>query len=613
MNRRGPAVRIFLGALIIVGSGLPGRAQLPPPSAPLPPPSAPLPPPSAPLPPPPGLDKLDPLLQAAATTPTGRSLVIVRAHDAQTLDEVAALVAAAGGVLGRQLSIIEAQVADVPNAALLTLANNAIVRRIAADRPTGGTMERTGATVGAVTARQTFGYDGSGIGVAVIDSGVTPWHNDLNDQTGAQRVDDFVDFVNGHTTPYDDYGHGTHVAGIIAGNGFNSGGARSGIAPGARISAVKVLNDSGRGRISDLIAAFEYVIAHKDTHSIRIVNLSVAAGVYESYDTDFLTLAAKRAVDAGLIVVAAAGNAGRRSGRTQYASITAPGNAPWVLTVGASSHAGTIDRADDTVAAFSSRGPTAVDYAAKPDVVAPGVGIESLSDPTSRYYTEKATSLLTGTVATGYLPYLSLSGTSQATPVVSGTIALMLQAHPGLTANAVKAILQYTAEARGSDELTEGAGFLNAQGAVELARFFAGVGPWPDSDETWSRHVIWGNQRVAGGILLPTGTAWLPDVPWGAATRDGEAISWGATQADPNTGEWITWAMGAENEYQSSENVVWGSACGGTDCPADTTWTTSEPDTIVWGTNDDDTIVWGTNDDDTIVWGTSCDDPSCTP
>src|SRR5207237_1419808 len=172
---------------------------------------------------------------------------------------------------------------------------------------------------------------------------------------------------------YDDYGHGTHVAGIIAGNGFDSGGARSGIAPAARLVVIKALDGSGQGRISNVIAALDYVVGHQHDFNIRVVNLSVATGVYESYYSDPLTLAAKRAVDSGIVVVAAAGNAGRNShGATQYGGITAPGNAPWVLTVGASSHMGTVDRSDDTMAPFSSRGPTAVDYSAKPDLVARG-------------------------------------------------------------------------------------------------------------------------------------------------------------------------------------------------------------------------------------------------
>jgi serine protease AprX len=550
--------------------------------------------------------------------------VIVQARDAQSLADVAALVTALGGTLQRQLLLLDAQVAEVSNATLTTLADNTIVRRIAADRLMLRTMERTGAAVGAVRARQQFGYDGSGVGVAILDSGITSWHDDLGDSAGLQRVESFVDFVNGQTTPYDDYGHGTHVAGIIAGNGFDSGGARSGIAPAARLVALKVLDDSGRGRLSDVIAAFEYVIEHKDAFSIRVVNVSIGADVYESFDTDFLTLAAKRAVDAGLVVVASAGNNGRRDGVTQYATITAPGNAPWVLTVGASSHGGTIDRADDTIAGFSSRGPTQLDYAAKPDVVAPGIGIESLSDPVSRMYAEKPSNLLDGTVATGYLPYLSLSGTSQAAPVVAGTVALMLQANPQLTPNAVKAILQYTAQSYGYDALTEGAGFLNGSGAIELARFFAGVDASPPAGDGWNRHVIWGTHRLAGGILLPDANAWRSDVSWGAA-RDGDGfIAWGAIPTGSVTGseQWAPWSTACADAScdrvtwgaGESENVVWGSTCGGDDCPSGSRWTTSDENSTVSSTSlVDDTIVWGTNDEDTTVWGTSCDDPGCAP
>ena len=251
---------------------------------------------------------------------------------------------------------------------------------------------------------------------------------------------DSSNFVGGSSTPSDQYGHGTHVAGIIAGNGFDSGGARSGIAPASRLVVLKVLDGSGRGRISDVIAALDYVVAHRDELNIRVANLSIATGVYESYNTDPLTLAAKRAVEAGIVVVAAAGNNGRNpQGETHYGGITAPGNAPWVLTVGASSHMGTIDREDDTIAPFSSRGPTAIDRAAKPDLVAPGVGIESLSAPNSTLYNTRSAYLLPGTVPTSYPPYLSLSGTSMSAPVVAGTVALMLQANPSLTPNAVKA------------------------------------------------------------------------------------------------------------------------------------------------------------------------------
>jgi serine protease AprX len=441
-----------------------------------------------------------------------------------------------------------------------------------------------------------------------------------------------VDFVGGLTAAYDDYGHGTHVAGIIAGNGFDSGGARAGIAPGARLLVLKVLDGSGRGRISDVIAAFDYVVSHKDVFHTRIINVSVAAGVFESYNSDLLTLAAKRAVDQGIVVVASAGNAGKNSeGRKQYGGTTAPGNAPWVLTVGASSHQGTVDRSDDIMAAFSSRGPSAVDRASKPDLVAPGLGIESLTDPLSTLYQNKAPYRLNGTVTTPNPPYLSLSGTSQAAPVVAGTVALMLQANPALTPNAVKAILQYTAEEySGYDALTQGAGFLNARGAVELARFFAAplTTTYP-ATAGWSRQLLWGNHRLLGGMLTPTATAWGTDVVWGAATRaGGQAVTWGVHCLLANCdggGSSDPWGASCSNADCSSvvwgdgsaENVVWGWMCGGADCNSSggssyVVWGTSEDgDTVVWGTSDDgDTVVWGTSGDDgdTVVWGTSDDE-----
>src|SRR5207244_13193492 len=122
-----------------------------------------------------------------------------------------------------------------------------------------GSMERTGAAIGATAVRQEFGLDGSGVGVAVIDSGVYAAHDDL---AGTGHIAQFVDFVNGLQTAYDDFGHGTHVAGIIAGNGFDSSGARMGIAPGAHLIVLKAINSTGGGRISDVIAALDYTVTN---------------------------------------------------------------------------------------------------------------------------------------------------------------------------------------------------------------------------------------------------------------------------------------------------------------------------------------------------------------
>jgi serine protease AprX len=302
--------------------------------------------------------KLDPLLSAAVSMLTGQSKVVVTAEEWASLDAVASLIQLLGGTLGRRLPIIHGQAATVPNVALLTLVGSNLVQHVALDRLIVSAMERTGATIGATGVREELGLDGSGVGIAVIDSGVASGEDDLADTLvpGSQRIDQFVDFVNGLQDPYDDYGHGTHVAGIIAGNSFDSGGARSGLAPGSRLVVLKALNRSGQGRMSNVIAALDYAVQHRSEFNIRLINLSVGASVYESYNSDPLTTATKAAVDAGIVVVAAAGNGGRDAqGRAQYGSITAPGNAPWVLTVGASSHMGTVDRADDLMADFSSR------------------------------------------------------------------------------------------------------------------------------------------------------------------------------------------------------------------------------------------------------------------
>jgi serine protease AprX len=568
--------------------------------------------------------KLDPFLQQYSQLLTGRSRVVVVARDAASIAAMRVTIQQVGGTIGLSLPIINGVAATVPNTALAVLAASSTVNHAAFDRLVGGTMERTGATTGAASVRQEFSLDGSGIGVAVIDSGIAPMLDDLSGAAPAtQRVDRFVDFVSGRTTPYDDYGHGTHVAGIIAGNGADSAGARSGIAPAARIVALKVLDAAGHGRISDVIAALDYAVAHRGELNIRVINLSVATGVYESYTRDPLTIAAQRAVDSGIVVVASAGNAGRnQQGQTQYGGITAPGNAPGVLTVGASSHMGTVDRSDDVIAPFSSRGPTAVDRLPKPDLVAPGVGIESLSSPGSTLYNRYSSYLLAGTTSTPYLPYLSLSGTSQSAPVVAGTVALMLQANAALTPNQVKAILQFTAEARANDDvLTQGAGYLNAGGAVRLSAFLADPGgTYPDSS-TWSGRLIWGNHLVSGGVLTSSSNAWSPQVLWGAAVyRPGQPIIWGAAcvgGCDSAAPQWAPWGLNCSDPNCAStadeaQSPIPGSGPGPSDGSASGA---STSDTVVWGTNsnDADTVVWGTSDGDTVVWGTSCDDPSCDP
>src|SRR5579862_4405025 len=218
----------------------------------------------------------------------GTSKVIVTLKDGATLPAEFARYAKANG----RLYLINGQVLELPNNVLRRFAQHPSVFKIDFDRPISKSNLRTGLTVGTPAVQRGYGYTGAGIGVAIIDSGITSWHDDLTNNTstqypyGNQRVAAFVDFVNGGTQPYDDDGHGTHVAGIIAGNGYDSLGQKAGVAPDASLVSLKVLDAHGGGTISNIIAAFDWVVAHHTEYNIRVVNASVGAEIHESYWTD---------------------------------------------------------------------------------------------------------------------------------------------------------------------------------------------------------------------------------------------------------------------------------------------------------------------------------------
>ena len=567
--------------------------------------------------------RLDRTLATRAGQP-GVSRVIVRSTGAA---DVTTKIRAAGGRMGQRLALVDGYVAEVPNNALEALAADPGVAGVHLDRPVGALLA-PGAGRGAghgqdPASPNALDFTGAGVGVAVIDSGLTSWHDDLarvdaGQALVGQRVVGFADFTSTTDQVADTYGHGTHVAGIVAGSGHDSGGAYAGVAPGAHLLVLKVLDGEGRGYVSDVIRAIDFAVTNRSRFHLRVINLSIGAPVLESYETDPLTLAARRAVEAGVVVVAAAGNFGKNvNDEIQYGGIAAPGNAPWVLTVGAYSHMGTPDPGDDRVAGYSSRGPTAFDFAAKPDLVAPGTRIVSLNDNGSALALRNPEDLVAGTGGGAY-PYLTLSGTSMAAPVVSGVVARMLQANPGLTPNAVKAVLQYTATVTPNvDALSQGAGFLNGDAAVALARFYATArtGDSYATGDTWSRHIIWGNRRVSGGMLQPWGSAWGANIIWGS-TRDN--IIWGSGCSTPgcdniiwgSTGENIIWGSSKDNIIwgSSKDNIIWGSS------KDNIIWGSSK-DNIIWGSSKDniiwgsskDNIIWGSN----VVWGSACQGRDC--
>jgi len=362
---------------------------------------------------------------------------------------------------------------------------------IAPDRPVRAASNVLAETINADHVWANFNKFGNGIGVAVIDSGINNQAQDFGDAAGkmsgsSSRIVYAENFLvplgaNGQypNTRYkttDDYGHGTHVAGIIAGNGFVSnqlGSIRSltGIAPQATLIDLKVLDGTGQGNDSNVIAAIDRAISLQKTYKIGVINLSIGRRVYSSFTQDPLCLAVERAWQAGIVVVVAAGNDGRNNdyGTGGYGTINAPGNDPMVITVGAMRTAGTSQRNDDEIATYSSRGPTPVDHIVKPDLVAPGNLVDSVlaggHDQTLSYLPTKDPqnivdnlTIFTTAAISNYngdpthLPsyfvqpsYLTLSGTSMAAAVTSGAVALLLSSEHNLTPDQVKARLMLTA------------------------------------------------------------------------------------------------------------------------------------------------------------------------
>src|SRR5438270_1578482 len=334
--------------------------------------------------------KLSPdLLKCSA--PTAR--VIVQYESPPALLDLQGITNLLGSIVS-QLPLINAVVADLSLTDILSLSNQSNVRYISLDRTLAPTLSNAGPAVKAYAAWQS-GYTGSGIGVAVVDSGISS-HPDLNGGfLGLSRVVYSQSFVPGTSSAADQYGHGTHIAGLIAGNGASSKGSKythtfQGIAPGANLINLRVLDQNGAGTDSAVIAAISQAIALKPWLNIRVLNLSLGRPVYESYKLDPVCQAVEKAWKNGIVVVVAAGNNGRYQQTDGYSTITAPGNDPYVLTVGAMKPMGTPDRTDDLIASYSSKGPTIVDHIVKPDVVAPGNLLVSTETTATTLYANEA-------------------------------------------------------------------------------------------------------------------------------------------------------------------------------------------------------------------------------
>ncbi|MCL6602870.1 MAG: S8 family peptidase [Paenibacillus sp.] len=302
-------------------------------------------------------------------------------------------------------------------------------------------------SIGSTAIQKKKGLTGKGINIAILDTGVYP-HPDLTQPVN--RIVAFKDWVNHKKRPYDDNGHGTHVAGDAAGNGLVSKGKYKGPAPEAGIVAVKVLDQDGNGFDSTIIKGIEWCITNRKRLKLRILSLSLGGPVSTSCEDDPLCQAVEKAVRAGLTVVVAAGNRG--PGRS---SIESPGNSPLAITVGAVDDRRTLVQSDDRITSFSSRGPVHGGRV-KPDLVAPGETIVSLRAPCSQLDREFPF-LRIGK------KYFVLSGTSMSTPIVSGAAAQLLQRNPSLSPKQVKAILKRNAFRLKLGPNTAGSGEINVR------------------------------------------------------------------------------------------------------------------------------------------------------
>jgi serine protease AprX len=412
--------------------------------------------------------------------------------------------------------------------------------------PTETTMSSVDDTIGA-SKMWSLGYTGKGVGVALIDTGVVNVQG-LASGNVVNGPDLSLDNTSSGLRTLDGFGHGTHMAGIIAGNDGTSSGFK-GVAPGAKLLSVKTGSASGAVDVSQVIAGIDWVVQHRADNgmNVRVINLSFGTDGVQSYQLDPLAAAVEHAWRKGIVVVVSGGNSG-----SDQPSLDNSATDPFVIAVGADDTAGTTGAADDSIPAFSSRGSSTRHV----DLVAPGQSIVSLRDPGSVIDTEYPAAAVD-------TRYFKGSGTSQAAAVTSGAVALLLQAHPAWTPDQVKAALMHTAtalpQATASDR---GAGLLNV--------FNADTALLTSSTQTWT---------ASSGLGTLEGARGSDHIDDNGATLSGEkdifgkawrASTWAAASANGSA-----WTAGSWN------NSTWTGSCwcGGS-------WTASTWTTVTWTGND---------------------------
>lgn len=410
---------------------------------------------------------------AVAARPEAGPLTAVVVQATST-GAAASAVRAVGGRTTLALPVVDGVAARVPARAVPALRREAGVRavtpdasvRLQADAATTATglgehalLRETGAD-----SLQARGLSGKGVTVAVVDTGIADVPDlagrvrtvaDPYQRVGLLRAGTSCVDLSGEQSCVDSYGHGTFMAGLIAGSGAASGGRYRGIAPGAGLVSVKIGGRDGSADVSKVLAAVQWVVSFKDEHAIRVLNLSLGTDSTAPYTLDPLNHAVQRAWRAGIVVVVSASNRG-----PDARTISKPADDPLVVTVGAVDDRGTPATSDDRTPAFSGRGPTAHGLA-KPDVVAPGARVVGLRSPGS--FIEQMAPPGAGADPV----YRRGSGTSMSAAVVSGLSALLLEAHPEWTPDRLKHALTSTArKVNSSDPLVVGAGLAHGPAAL---------------------------------------------------------------------------------------------------------------------------------------------------
>ena len=361
---------------------------------------------------------------------------------------------------------------------------------------------------------------GNNVRIAVVDSGISE-HADLR-SGGVSRIVARVNFGPASTTPDDDYGHGTHVAGIMGGNGAQSSGKYMGVAPDAKFVDVKVTDDKGAGSTSNLVNGLQWVLNNKNTYNIRIINMSINSSVPDSYLTSPLSAAVEILWFNGIVVVVSAGNAGG-------GKLNPPANDPFVITVGAVDDLGTASTTDDTLAKFSSYSITD-DGFAKPDLVAPGRNIVSLlSSDDNNLATKYPANKLSGSEGAYYY---KMSGTSMAAGVVSGAIAILLQKEPLLTPDQIKYRLLHTAKPLPTGQsCAAGAGYLDIYAATHTFTIASANTGLKVNQLLWtgSNPVTWGS--VSWNSVSWNSVSWN-SVSWNSVSWN--SVSWNSVSWNSN-------------------------------------------------------------------------------